>query len=677
MSSYQETLRKYKESFFRGEIDATVQAFAGSGIPHSIIDAWRRTKKLGIPMELDELSPESKEKTVLSRLTGLAKQNWDCAKDEYYDIGRLLDAAGAVLYFLDDHLAIYNYIGSQELIDKLKTHGLKFSYSFAEKYLGVSTASLAQKGEGIFTMSGEEHPVDLFRGMFSMAMAIRKQRLSPLEDFDSSLLDSNYVVIVVLPLEKYNQAADKLLRVIIEKLILTCGRNANNRIYANMFVLTEETNKTPTIFLSPECKIVYMNKQCEQEFALSFSQCAGMPIADMIPELAFLGDTLKKQKKLKFLKTAINVRGASRNYYLETRFLRNPDGRVNSMRVSISTQGNVDYYLKNLNPEGNVAVYTFDSIIGSDEEFRAAKNMAMRAAGSSSNVLITGESGVGKELFAQAIHNDSDRRNGPFVAINCGSIPKDLLGSELFGYESGAFTGARKEGQIGKIELARGGTLFLDEITEMPLDMQSYLLRVIEERKLYRLGGNTPQSVNVRIIAATNRDVMEYIDEGKFRLDLYFRLNVIKISIPPLKNRRHDIAELAEYYVGRLSRQFNKNVTGIEREAMERMLDYSWPGNVRELRNAIEYGMNMSDGGELRVSDLPRDIMGDAVHIAAAAETGEEDLPAWSGDYRSYEQQQIRRMMLQYRGNKSRVARELGMSRNTLNKRLQAMHYGE
>ena len=673
MSEYQETLRNYKERIFAGE-EFSGAALSAAKIPTRVSDAWRRTRKLGVPMALDSIPPASKESGVLKRLTGITKQTWAVAQDEYYDIGALLAAFGAALYFLDDRLAVYNYIGDQKLIASLKQRGLKFSYSFAESYVGVTPASLAQRGDGLVSMCGEEHPIDLLSGYYTTAVAVRRQTIAPFRLFDTSMYESDYVCYCVLPLEKYSEQSAQLLRVILQKIIPNCGSNASNRLYADMFVLTEETNKTPTIFLSPECKVIYVNRQFEHEFGTNFSLCTGLPVEDVVPELSFLRDTLKKQQKLKFQKTPINVRGTERNYYLETRFLRNPGGSVNSMRVSISTQGNVDYYLKNLNPGGNVAVYTFDSIMGEDPEFLRAKRVAERAAASSSSVLITGESGVGKELLAQAIHNGSERRDGPFVAINCGSIPRELLGSELFGYESGAFTGAKKEGQTGKIELARGGTLFLDEITEMPLDMQSYLLRVIEERKLYRLGGNKPQSVDVRIIAATNRDILEYVEEGRFRQDLYFRLNVIKVCLPPLRDRPGDIPLLADYYVQRLSRELGRSCDGLEPAAMDILRRHSWPGNIRELRNAIEYSINMIDSGPIRPDDLPDEIVS-AVAEAAPAEKPSDMPGTWSGDYKSWERAQIRRMMLQFKGNKSRVAREIGISRNTLNKRLRDMHY--
>lgn len=677
MNDYQAALKKYKELIINNEVKIGSGELERAGIPARVVEAWLKTKRLGVPADMPSLPKDSREKTILNRILGATKQNWNSAKGEYYDIGELLSALGAALYFLDDHLAIYNYIGNNELISRMKEHGFKFSYSLQEKYMGVYPANAAQKRAGIIKMEGQEHPLEIFKDMCSMACTVKHSEVAPYKSFDYSLIDADYVVLLIVPMSRYNEHVDIILRLVLEKLIPTCSNHSINRTYANMFVLSEETNKTPTLFLSPDCKIIYLNKQFETEFNCSLSQYSGVAIKEVVPELAFLEDTIRKQSKLKFMKTNINVRGVRYTYYVETRFLRNPGGSINSMRVSLSTQGNVDYYLKNLNSNGNVAVFTFDSLIGNSESFLRAKNIAEKTADSNSSVLVTGESGVGKELFAQAIHNGSSRRNGPFVAVNCGSIPKELLGSELFGYEQGAFTGARKDGQIGKIELAEGGTLFLDEITEMPLDMQSYLLRVIEERKLYRLGGNKPQNVNIRIIAATNRDMLSYVDEGKFRLDLYFRLNVIKISIPPLRERKNDIEELTVYYVNRFSEQFGKPIEGIEAEALLLLKNYNWPGNVRELRNVIEYSVNMMEGRKISSKDLPVELSrGQWAQRRGEDYPGGDTLPL-NGDYRAYEKQQIHKMMLQYKGNKSRVAKELGMSRNTLTKRLLEMQKDE
>ncbi|MCY6483044.1 sigma 54-interacting transcriptional regulator [Clostridium aestuarii] len=234
-----------------------------------------------------------------------------------------------------------------------------------------------------------------------------------------------------------------------------------------------------------------------------------------------------------------------------------------------------------------------DKIFGQSRKISNLKNKVKMIASATSTVLINGESGTGKELFARALHEESDRANAPFVAINCGAIPENLLESELFGYVKGAFTGADPKGKLGKFELADKGTLFLDEIGDMPLYIQVKLLRVLEQREIVRLGSNKPIKVNVRVIAATNKNLEEMIKDNTFREDLYYRLNVIPLNIPSLKEREEDIRLIATRFINKFSKLFDKKVVKIEDEFWNHIENYAWPGNVRELQNTIEYVINM------------------------------------------------------------------------------------
>ncbi|HHW43464.1 MAG TPA: sigma 54-interacting transcriptional regulator [Desulfotomaculum sp.] len=250
-------------------------------------------------------------------------------------------------------------------------------------------------------------------------------------------------------------------------------------------------------------------------------------------------------------------------------------------------------------------MFTFDDIIGESRAIKELKARAGKIARSQSTVLITGESGTGKEIFARAIHSASPRKNRPFVAINCGAIPESLLESELFGYEEGAFTGARKGGKPGKFELANHGTIFLDEIGNMSLYLQAKLLRVLQERQVERVGGNRLIPVDIRIIAATNSNLQEMIDKGHFREDLFYRLSVIPLTIPPLRERPEDIKLLLEHYREHYNNLLGKNIRGYTPRAEEACLSYSWPGNVRELINAVEYAVNLAEGELIDLDSLP------------------------------------------------------------------------
>ena len=258
---------------------------------------------------------------------------------------------------------------------------------------------------------------------------------------------------------------------------------------------------------------------------------------------------------------------------------------------------------------GAKADFEFKHIIGKDPQFLATIEMGRRAALSTSNVLLLGETGTGKDLFAQAIHNYSDSKNGPYIAINCGAIPRELIASELFGYCEGAFTGSKKGGNPGKFELANDGTIYLDEIGEMPLELQTLLLRVIEEKKVTRIGANKTTRFNVRIIAATNKNLRNEVLSGNFREDLYFRLNVFTIELVPLRIKKNDIHLLTDHFTTNLSKRLNKEIKSIDTNVLQSFINYSWPGNVRELQNVIERMINIAPGDKLTSDLLPSDII--------------------------------------------------------------------
>ena len=260
---------------------------------------------------------------------------------------------------------------------------------------------------------------------------------------------------------------------------------------------------------------------------------------------------------------------------------------------------------------GAKAVYTFENIVGNAAPLHEALRLARAASQSETTTLLLGESGTGKELFAQAIHNAGNRRKGPFVVVNCGALPRNLVQSELFGYVAGAFSGALKEGSPGKFELADGGTLFLDEIGEMPLEAQVSLLRLLQESEVTRLGGKQAKRIDVRIIAATYKDLSAAVRNNAFRGDLYYRLNVLTISIPPLRRREGDVAVLARVFLDKFAATLRKPRLRLSREAMAALEAYHWPGNVRELENCIERLVNIAPDERIDIADLPQDIMAD------------------------------------------------------------------
>jgi DNA-binding NtrC family response regulator len=295
---------------------------------------------------------------------------------------------------------------------------------------------------------------------------------------------------------------------------------------------------------------------------------------------------------------------------------------------------------------------------GESPKMQLAIDTARKAAASKSTVLLLGESGTGKEVFARAIHNWSDRRQEPFIAINCVGLSKDLLESELFGHERGAFTGAHQL-KKGKMELAHGGTVLLDEVGDISAELQTKLLRFLQEREFERVGGTQPIPVDVRVIAATNRDLSSAVKEGRFRADLYYRLNVISISLPPLRERKEDIPVLAHFFLRRFGLETKKNFTGFTEEAEARLVAYEWPGNVRELANVIERAAVLGQGPEITLEDLsPR--------VAYSDEERTSDGLSYRAAVDAARANVIRRALGTTQGNRAAAARVLGLHKTHL-----------
>jgi len=305
----------------------------------------------------------------------------------------------------------------------------------------------------------------------------------------------------------------------------------------------------------------------------------------------------------------------------------------------------------------------------------------MMAGANNSTVLLQADSGTGKEVFAQAIHNGSARKNGPFVAINCAALPRELVGSELFGYVEGAFTGARRGGRPGKFELANKGTLFLDEIGDMPLEQQAMLLRAIQEKAILRVGGDSQIHVDVRIIAATNQDLLDLVEQGRFRADLYYRLNVVQITIPPLRERREDIGMLFKHFLKEMSSRFNRQITEVDSAVVKSLEAYNWPGNIRELQNVVERILLLAEDGHITIDCLPREVVNEAIgHSRERWEwTSDGALgsprPSSNRNIRKLhaieqEKERIMKALDKYGGNVTKASIELDISRNTLYRKL-------
>ena len=302
---------------------------------------------------------------------------------------------------------------------------------------------------------------------------------------------------------------------------------------------------------------------------------------------------------------------------------------------------------------------SIQSFVGQSKSVLRIKAIIKKVAPSSSTVLLQSESGTGKELLARSLHELSERADGPFIKLNCASLPESLLEAEVFGYDSGAFTGAKKSGNPGLFEQAHTGTIFLDELGEMSLSLQAKLLRIIQEREVQRIGGQSSKQLDVRIVAATNRDLLQLVKQGRFRSDLLFRLNVVSITIPPLRERKEDIKSLIIYFLRLYSQIFKKNISGVSKEVYYLFMNYDWPGNVRELSNIIEYAFNIIDGNIIESRHLPQYLLDASTYPSGGSRTL-DDMMA------DYAFKAVMDSLEQHKGNKALAALSLGISRAKL-----------
>lgn len=405
--------------------------------------------------------------------------------------------------------------------------------------------------------------------------------------------------------EKIHSNYDSLILFLSKLGDLLIGNLKYNRTIKELTIQGEERKKiidgldNGIIGIDNKGKIKFINSKVEEYLDIRENRLINKNVNKIIPDIDL-------NIKNKFpIEKKITVNNRRKSFLLKDIPVIINNKKVSNIIEIYKTRDMVNTAYKIIEGEKNI---TFDNIIGNSDKMQAVKDMSNKVAKGDSTVLIQGESGTGKELFARSIHNASTRKNSPFIAINCATIPDNLLETELFGYEGGSFTGAKEEGQMGKFELAQRGTLFLDEIGDMPLHLQPKLLRVLQDQAFRRIGGKELIKVDFRLITATNKNLEKMVLDGEFREDLYYRLNVIPIHIPPLRERKEDISILSEYQLERYCIKLGKERKFFSEEVKEVFKQYNWPGNVRELENVVEYLVNIVKGEEIDFNDLPLNI---------------------------------------------------------------------
>ena len=591
----------------------------------------------------------------------------------YEDFFKMAGCFHMADYLIDNDLRVYNCGGDPGLLSELDRINFHVGTDLSEQKIGCSAVSICHalfgdtyiKNTVVILDEGESY-ADALKPYVFLAVQTR------------SYVDSYGMQYHLLAARKamFSETCYLFAKFISDFNDCLIAK-AYNIPPLEFTAAVSNLDSTMHIFTDGDGYITLVNQAFESKMNTTTPQIGGHLISDIVPAA----------------RSAIYSVNAGKNVYMKSVRLQNAQGEYENYYMDavgickLDKLTDILFSFKEVNAEkrkagrlaSSGAFFTFDDIIGDkNAEFRKTKELAMRIARGNSNVLIAGESGTGKEMFAQSIHQESPRRNQPFVSINCAAIPKELISSELFGYEEGAFTGAKKTGAPGKFEIADGGTLFLDEIGEMPLDMQSVLLRVIEEQRITRLGSAKSKKVDVRIIAASNRNLIECVHNQTFRADLYYRLNVMQLNLPPLRSRREDIPLLVEHFLKALTDTPNTSITRISKEAMSMLVAYDWPGNIRELRNIIERAANVCSGSEIRPSDIMLQPGSPAVPRAGSGT--EVSVKSLNREYENYELERIKSLIIKHNNNKTLVARELGISRRTLYnklKRAQELSGGE
>jgi transcriptional regulator with PAS, ATPase and Fis domain len=414
------------------------------------------------------------------------------------------------------------------------------------------------------------------------------------------------------------------------------------------------------IFIDRNGEINHISRGGELLLGVSAAKAKGKHYSDIIGQLPHWSKILQGNLNVPTTFTIISGKSGSIQCSIDIKPLLTDQQDIEGAVIRLN-----ELTVKNISSEkaeGFTAIYSFNDILGESAEITRAKQLAHKMAHTSMSILLTGETGTGKEVFAHSIHNET-LPGKPFVAINCASIPKDLIESELFGYEGGSFTGAERKGRIGKIEMANGGTLFLDEIGDMPLALQAVLLRVLEDKRVIRIGGNKYIPVDFRVIAATNKNLYEMALQKTFREDLYFRLATCKITIPSLQQRGNDLISLIKYFIEQQCNQLKLPVYEIDPTALQILIKYNWPGNIRQLKSAMTFAVNMAENGVIKPSDLPEEISGVTYS------------PTNFKPISELEKQAITDVMKYTDNDLAKSSSILGMSRTTLYRRLKEYNF--
>jgi transcriptional regulator with PAS, ATPase and Fis domain len=623
-------------------------------VRREILESWERSRACGLVFDKADKSllPEH----ALRERIRVRRTLYDIAVPIMEQLHDFATGSGFLSTLADEEGYVLKAIGDEEIMVMARKNKLQEGCNRSERRLGTNGIGTTLVTGVPIQVFAEEHYYTLHQQWVCSGAPILDPVGRPLGVFCLTGL-CEHVSFHTLGLAA--SAANSI-----------SGQFAMREAYEEISLIQQQTKiiletvPSGILFLNRDLEIIHINSRAAALLRLPETRIVGRKLHEVIGVRPLKAATLHK---------AIN----DRNITVER------DGQSLHFMFSLNTAGSEHHVVTFVRTEslhrkvhriiGSEAYFSFDDIVGSSRGIRDAVALARIAAGIDAGVLLTGESGTGKELFAHSIHNASRRRDGPFIAINCAALPKSLVESELFGYESGAFTGARREGCAGKFELADGGTIFLDEIGDMPVDVQASLLRVLQNREIVRIGGSRALKIDVRIIAATNRDLPAAIENNTFRNDLYYRLSVFNIHIPPLRERVDDIRQLADYFL----RKYAGAVKRFSEETYRILEAHVWRGNIRELENAVELANHVASGAVidpeclrlLKIAPAVSPAGYSAVNTANACAADQEFAAAFKTGNAA---EAIRRALAACGGNMRRAATLLGISRRTLYRKVAA-----
>jgi len=567
------------------------------------------------------------------------------------DIYQFAGESDMIVYLTDEALYTLEWLGDTTLQYQLEDLGLNNGVRLAEEQIGTNAAAMALSEGMPAQIIGPEHFCLAYHALTDTAAPIHAPTGKVMGVMGIVTLETNshpHTLSIVM-------AAAKAIE---NQLLTELSLSETHQHLTELNVALQAMSKG-IVFLDPEGQVNHINTRASDTLGIPHRRALGRKLSTLIQlptrlEIAMAQRTSMTEKEVVFQTT-----DGPCPCIMSMDVLRE-GSRLLGFMLTVEHAAEVQRLAHRV--AGTRAHFTFDDILGQDLEMRRVLYYARMIAQSDSTVLLLGESGTGKEMFAQAIHNGSRRAGGPFIAINCAAIPRELIASELFGYE-GAFA-AGEEGRPGKFELADGGTIFFDNVDGMPLDMQASLLRVIDTREIVRLGGTRTIPLNVRVIAASNNvDLAGEVQRGRFRADLFYRLHVLTLTIPPLRERGNDILLLIAHLIEKFAHRLKKTVT-VSPEAMAVLQSYHWPGNVRELENVLERALHMVDGSELSLEHLPGEL-----RMATIGGTGEAVLTLQEA-----ERQAIIRAGRALRGNTTHMASARGIGRTTLWRKMKAFN---